>query len=253
MHLGLEHSTWLQQSEERVNARDEIVVLLDCDNTLLDNDAVEQSLSDHLTAAFGPTGRQRYWKIFERIREESGYADYLGALQCFRLYEPRNTRLLRTSSFLLDFPFAGQLYPGALAAIRHLRTWGPTVILSDGDVVFQPHKIRRSGLWDAVEGRVLVYVHKENRLAAVAERYPAHHYVLIDDKLRILAAAKERWGTWVTTIQPRQGHYALEAGNNAGLGGADLTVDGIGDLVGLTPDDLPGATSPAPLERSLPL
>lgn len=154
---------------------EDVVFLIDCDNTLLDNDRVNDDLRDHLAAEFGPANRDRYWAIFEQLRAELGYADYLGALQRYRLGDVSNTRLLLMSSFLVDYPFAGRLYPGALDVVRHLRTWGPTVILSDGDVVFQPRKIQRSGLWAAVEGRVLIYVHKEQMLDAVAALYPARH------------------------------------------------------------------------------
>ena len=214
-----------------MNAPDEIVFLFDCDNTLLDNDRVQEDLRAHLAREFGPENRDRYWTIFETLRAELGYADYLGALQRYRLEDVSDTRLLLMSSFLVDYPFASRLYPGALDAIRRLRTWGPTVILSDGDVVFQPRKIERSGLWAAVEGRVLIYIHKEEMLDAVAERYPARHYVMIDDKLRILAAMKKTWQDRLTTIFPRQGHYALDPGNIAAYPPADITIERIGDLV----------------------
>jgi FMN phosphatase YigB (HAD superfamily) len=210
---------------------DDVVFLLDCDNTLLDNDLVEDDLRDHLTREFGVESRDRYWAIFEQLRAELGYADYLGALQRYRLGDVSDPRLLRMSSFLVDYPFASRLYPGALDVIRHLRTGGLTVILSDGDVVFQPRKIQRSGLWAAVDGRVLIYIHKEQMLEAVAERYPARHYVMVDDKLRILAAMKQHWGDSVTTIFPRQGHYALDRRNIVAYSPADLTVERIGDLV----------------------
>jgi FMN phosphatase YigB (HAD superfamily) len=214
-----------------VTSTDGVVFLLDCDNTLLDNDLVEDDLRHHLAREFGAESRDRYWTIFEQLRAELGYADYLGALQRYRLGDVSDPRLLLMSSFLVDYPFASRLYPGALDAIRHLRTGGLTVILSDGDVVFQPRKIQRSGLWAAVDGRVLIYIHKEQMLEAVAERYPARHYVMVDDKLRILAAMKRHWGDRVTTIFPRQGHYALDRRNIVAYPAADLTVERIGDLV----------------------
>jgi FMN phosphatase YigB (HAD superfamily) len=214
-----------------VTSPDDVVFLLDCDNTLLDNDRVEDDLRDHLAREFGAESRDRYWAIFEQLRAELGYADYLGALQRYRLGNVSDPRLLLMSSFLVDYPFASRLYPGALDVIRHLRTGGLTVILSDGDVVFQPRKIQRSGLWAAVDGRVLIYIHKEQMLEAVAERYPARHYVMVDDKLRILAAVKQHWGDRVTTIFPRQGHYALDRKNVIAYPPADLTVERIGDLV----------------------
>jgi FMN phosphatase YigB (HAD superfamily) len=210
---------------------DEIVFLFDCDNTLLDNDRIQEDLRAHLAREFGPENRDRYWKILEALRAELGYADYLGALQRYRLEDLSDTRLLLMSLFLIDYPFASRLYPGALDAIRHLRTMGLTVILSDGDVVFQPRKIERSGLWAAVEGRVLIYIHKEDMLDAVAQRYPARRYVMIDDKLRILAAIKKAWKDRLTTIFPRQGHYALDPRNIAAYPPADITIERIGDLV----------------------
>jgi len=213
-----------------VSAPADVVFLLDCDNTLLDNDRVQDDLRDHLAREFGPACRDRYWAILEQLRAELGYTDYLGALQRYRMGDMGDTRLLLMSSFLVDYPFATRLYPGALDVVHHLRTWGLTVVLSDGDVVFQPRKIQRSGLWAAVEGRVLIYVHKELMLDAVAALYPARHYVMIDDKQRILAAMKSVWGDRVTTVFPRQGHYALDPHNLAAYPAADLTVEQIGDL-----------------------
>jgi len=211
--------------------RDDVVFLLDCDNTLLDNDRVQDDLRGHLEREFGVASRDRYWAIFEALRAELGYADYLGALQRYRLGDMHDPRLLLMSSFLVDYPFADRLYPGAFDAIAHLRRFGLPVILSDGDVVFQPRKIQRSGLWDAVDGRVLIYIHKEQMLDDVRERYPARHYVMVDDKLRILAAMKEAWGDRLTTVLPRQGHYALDSRNLSAYPPAALTVERIGDLV----------------------
>jgi FMN phosphatase YigB (HAD superfamily) len=215
-----------------VNAPNDVVFLLDCDNTLLDNDRVQADLSEHLAREFGAACRDRYFAILEELRTELGYADYLGALQRYRLGDLSDTQLLLMSSFLIDYPFASRLYPLALDAIRHLRTLGLTVILSDGDVVFQPRKIQRSGIWDSVGGRVLIYIHKEAMLDTVAKRYPAGHYVMVDDKLKILAAMKEKWGDRLTTVFPRQGHYALDAKNTTAYPPADLMVERIGDLVG---------------------
>ena len=211
--------------------RDDVVCLLDCDNTLLDNDRVQDDLRGHLEREFGVASRDRYWAIFEALRAELGYADYLGALQRYRLGDMHDPRLLLMSSFLVDYPFADRLYPSAFDAIAHLRRFGLPVILSDGDVVFQPLKIQRSGLWDAVDGRVLIYIHKEQMLDDVRERYPARHYVMVDDKLRILAAMKEAWGDRLTTVLPRQGHYALDSRNLSAYPPAALTVERIGDLV----------------------
>ena len=208
-----------------------IAFLFDVDNTLLDNDAVQDDLSNHLEREFGRAQRDRYWKIFEALRAELGYADYLGALQRYRLENLDEPNLLLMSSFLVDYPFANRLYPGALEVLEHCRRFGPTVILSDGDVVFQPRKVRRSGLWDAVEGRVLIYLHKERMLDSVARRIPASRYVMVDDKLRILAAMKAAWGDSLTTVFPRQGHYAHDAREIAAYPAADVTVERIGDLL----------------------
>lgn len=187
----------------------DLVILLDVDNTLLDNDAVARDLRAHLEAVFGAERQRRYWQIFEQLRDEVGYADYLGALQRYRVENPRDSGLLETSLFLIDYPFSTRLYPGVPAMLTELRRSGLTVILSDGDVAFQPRKVWRSGLWEAVEGRVLIYIHKEEMLDDVERRFPARHYVLVDDKPWILAAVKAAWRDRVTTVWPRQGHYAL--------------------------------------------
>jgi len=227
-----------------VIAPDDVVFLLDCDNTLLDNDRVQYDLRAHLASEFGLHNRDRYWEIFEALRAELGYADYLGALQRYRLGAMNDPRLLQMSEFLVDYPFADRLYPGALRAIDHLRRWGRTVILSDGDVVFQPRKVERSGIREAVDGHVLIYIHKERMLDDVEQRYPARHYVMVDDKLRILAAMKKLQGHRLTTIFPRQGHYALDPKNIAAYPPADITVERIGDLVSYDLSALLGATGP---------
>lgn len=213
-----------------MSAPEEVVFLLDCDNTLLDNDHVVADLRSHLTEQFGAASSDRYWEIFETLRSELGYADYLGALQRYRMERQCDPRLMLMSSFLIDYPFASRLYPGALDALARLRTLGPTVILSDGDVVFQPRKIKQAGLWDAVEGRVLIYVHKEQMLGEVEQRYPARRYVMIDDKLRILAAMKGIWKERLKTVFPSQGHYAHDPAVLSTYPPADLTVEHIGEL-----------------------
>jgi FMN phosphatase YigB (HAD superfamily) len=212
-----------------------LVFLFDVDNTLLDNDAVQNDLSGHLEREFGRDHRDRYWSIFEALRAELGYADYLGALQRYRLENLDEPQLLLMSSFLIDYPFAHRLYPDALEVLAHCRRFGPTVILSDGDVVFQPRKVRGSGLWDAVEGRVLIYLHKERMLDSVKRRYPASRYVMVDDKLRILTAMKGAWGEALTTIFPRQGHYALDPKEISAYPAADVTVERIGALLDWQP------------------
>lgn len=206
-----------------------IVSLLDVDNTLLDNDRVTEDLRRHLIREVGAERQQRYWAIFEALRKELGYADYLGALQRYRVEHPRDPRLIAVSSFLINYPFANRLFPESLDVIEHLSAFGPTVILSDGDVVFQPRKVERSGLFDAVEGRVLIYIHKERELEDVEQRYPADHYILVDDKVRILTAVKQLWGPRLTTIFPRQGHYA-HAAEVADYPPADITIERIGEL-----------------------
>jgi FMN phosphatase YigB (HAD superfamily) len=210
----------------------DVVFLLDVDNTLLDNDAVIEDLKQHLTGTFGPECQQRYWSIFEQLRRELGYADYLGALQRYRVEHPRDPQLMRVSLHLLHYPFATRLYPGALEVIARLRRRGPAVILSDGDVVFQPWKVERSGLWAAVDGDVLIYIHKEEMLDDVERRYPAARYVMVDDKIRILAAMKGVWTDRLTTVFVKQGHYARDAQLEASFPAADVTIDRIADLAG---------------------
>jgi FMN phosphatase YigB (HAD superfamily) len=221
--------------------RQDTVFLFDVDNTLLDNDAVQEDLGNHLESEFGRAARERYWAIFETLRAEIGYADYLGALQRYRSEDPDDPELLKMSGFLIDYPFPSRLYPGALNAIAHCRRAGPTAILSDGDVVFQPRKVTRSGLWDAVEGRVMIYLHKERMLEAVERRNPAQHYVMVDDKLRILDAMKKIWKSRLTTVFVRQGHYALDLANISAYPPADLTIERIGDLAGVPVANLSGA------------
>ncbi len=208
-----------------------VVFLFDVDNTLVDNDRVAADLQRHLASEIGAEGAQEYWRIFEQLRTELGYADYLGALQRYRAKHPRAPNLLCVSDFFINYPFAGRLFPDAIKVIEYVQHWGPAVILSDGDVVFQPLKISRSGLANAVGGRVVIYVHKEQELDDVAQRYPAKHYVVVDDKLRILAAVKKFWGSCVTTIFVRQGHYAADPKVLASYPPADISIERIGGLL----------------------
>ncbi|MFL6257213.1 MAG: HAD family hydrolase [Pyrinomonadaceae bacterium] len=208
-----------------------VVFLFDVDNTLLDNDRVTGDLRRYLEREVGRERGQRYWEIFEELRTELGYADYLGALQRYRVECPYDSHLLTVSTYLVNYPFANRLYPNSLDAIEHCKQWGPVVILSDGDVVFQPRKVERSGLFEAVEGNILIYIHKELELADVERRYPAEHYVMVDDKLRILAAMKQAWGPRLTTVFPRQGHYALNPVETAKYTPADVSIGRIGDLL----------------------
>ena len=208
-----------------------VVFLFDVDNTLLDNDTVAADLQLHLAREIGTAGVQEYWQIFEQLRTELGYADYLGGLQRYRTKHPHAQQLLCLSDFLINYPFAERLFPDALKVIEYVEQWGPAVILSDGDVVFQPLKIRRSGLASIVSGDVLIYVHKEQELDDVERRYPAEHYVLVDDKLRILTAVKNFWGPRVTTVFVRQGHYAVDPKIIASYPPADISIERIGDLL----------------------
>ncbi|WHZ24671.1 MAG: hypothetical protein OJF47_003783 [Nitrospira sp.] len=208
-----------------------MVVLFDVDNTLLDNDRVTADLKQHLLREVGPAREEQYWAIFEDLRRELGYADYLGALQRYRVRHPRDPHLLTVSRFLVNYPFVERLFPQALEVVKHIGRWGTPVILSDGDVVFQPRKIEQSGLFDAVAEQVLIYIHKEQELDDVERRYPADHYVLVDDKLRILTAVKKHWGGRVTTVFPRQGHYARDTEALRAFPPADLTIERIGDLL----------------------
>ena len=209
----------------------EVVFLLDVDNTLLDNDTVIADLKQHLIDACGVECQLRYWELFEQLREELGYADYLGALQRYRVEHPRDPHLLGISLFLLHYPFADRLYPRALDVVARLRRLGPVVILSDGDAVFQPHKVDRSGLWAAVEGEVLIYIHKEQMLDDVERRYAARRYVVVDDKVRVLAAIKAVWRERSTTVFVRQGHYAADVRLVASHPPADISVDRIDVLL----------------------
>ena len=216
--------------------RNNLTFLVDVDNTLLDNDRVEVDLSNELESRFGQTGKVRYWDIFKSLRDQSGYADYLGALQRFRISEATegegDPRLPQLSAFFADYPFKRRLYPRALEVIAHLRRFGPAIIASDGDIVQQPHKIKQSGLWDAVEGNVLIYIHKEKMLDDIERRYPARRYVMVDDKLRILTAMKNTWGARLTTVFPRQGHYALDPVNQGVETKPDIVLERIAELLG---------------------
>ena len=211
--------------------RARIVFLIDVDNTLLDNDRVIADLTTYLKREVGPKRARCYWAIFERLRTRLGYADYLGALQRYRSEYSHDMELLAVSRFLVNYPFASRLFPKSLDVIERARQWGPAVLLTDGDVVFQPRKVERSGLFEAVKGNVLIYVHKEQELGDVANRFPADHYVMVDDKVRILAAIKKIWGRRVTTVCVRQGHYALDAKILAAYPAADLSIERIGDLL----------------------
>src|SRR5579872_2779413 len=204
--------------------------LFDVDNTLLDNDRVSADLKKHLQKEVGQERQQRYWQIYEQLRMELGYADYLGALQRYRLEHPRDPHILTVSGFLINYPFANRLFPNSLDVVDHVKKWGKAIILSDGDAVFQPRKVARSGLFDCMDG-VLIYVHKEHELDDVEDRYPSEHYVMFDDKLRILAAMKQVWKEKLTTVFVKQGHYAVDASAIAQYPTPDITVERIGDFL----------------------
>lgn len=220
--------------------RNPIVFLVDVDNTLLDNDRIQEDLRSHIERHFGPECRDRFWTIQEQLFEELGYRDYLGALQRFRVENPYDPQMVTAATFLVDYPFANRLYPGALDVLQKFRGWGCTVILSDGDVVFQPRKVERSGIFEAVDGQVLIYVHKEESLDDVMRRFPTEHYVLVDDKLRILEAIKKGWGNRVTTVFPKQGKFATDPKVLALYPEADVTIDRISDLLSYSLSDLLG-------------
>jgi FMN phosphatase YigB (HAD superfamily) len=222
----------MKRKTPKHRGRAKLVFLFDVDNTLLDNDRVTADLKAYLKREVGPSHAQHYWQIFERLRTKLGYADYLGALQLYRTAHPLEMSLLAVSRFFIKYPFARRLFPRALDVITRVKKWGPAVVLTDGDVVFQPHKVDGSGLYAAVGGgRTLIYVHKEHELADVEARFPSEHYVLVDDKLRILTAVKKIWKQRVTTVFVRQGHYALDPKITATYPAADVSVDRIGDLL----------------------
>lgn len=212
-------------------SRPETAFLFDVDNTLLDNDRVIADLQCHLEREVGAERTQHYWRLFEELRTELGYADYLGALQRYRGEYPHDPDIVTVSRYLLDYPFADRLFPGTLEVIEHVQQWGPAALLTDGDVVFQPRKVDRSGLFESVNGPVMIYLHKEQELDDVAKRCPAEHYVLVEDKLRLLTAIKKVWGSRVTTVFVRQGHYALDPEIVADYPAADISINAIADLL----------------------
>ena len=236
----------MKQKPSKNLRRTKVVFLLDVDNTLLDNDRVIADLGKYLQREVGPERARCYWTIFERLRSRLGYADYLGALERYRNEYPHDLGLLAVSRFLINYPFANRLFPHALDVIERVRQWGPAVLLSDGDVVFQPRKVDRSGLSEAFDGHVLIYVHKERELVDVEARYPAERYVMVDDKLRILAAIKRTWGRRVTTVFVRQGHYAKDSRTLASQPPADLSIEHLGDLLNCQLKEF----KPSPAERA---
>ena len=209
-----------------------IVFLVDVDDPLLDNDRIQNDLRNNLEREFGQGNRDRYWVMQEEMSQEAGCRDYLRALQRYRSENPTDVRILSMSSFLADYPFANRLYPGALDVLERFRSWDQTVILSDGDLVFQPRRVERSGISEVVEGHVFIYVHKQEALEDVWKRYPARHYVLVDDKLRILTAVKKGWGDGVTAVFPRQGKFAHDRAVIAANPTSDVTVARASDLLG---------------------
>jgi len=222
-----------------------IIFLFDVDNTLLDNDRVQNDLDKHVADVFGAEAAKTYWEIYETLRQKLGYADYLGAIQQFRLGCGDELRAQDLAAFLLEYDFAARLYPGALDAIAHLAQFGTCAVLSDGDVVLQPRKVSVSGIADAVEGRVLIYVHKERMLDDVARRFPAKHYVMIEDKLRVLDGMKRQWRDRLTTVFVRQGHYANDPAALKEYPPAQIALNGIDGLSGLDADSFLSPLLPA--------
>lgn len=218
----------------------DVIFLIDVDNTLLDADRVTVDLGRYLEEHIGHDRQQRYWSLFKQLRDELGYADYLGALQRYRIEYPHDPQVLTMSHFLLNYPFSDRLFPHALTVVERMKQRGPVVLVSDGDAVFQPHKIERAGLFDAVDGQVLVYLHKERELNDIEKRYAAEHYVLVDDKLRILSAVKNIWGHRVTTVFSQQGHYAKDATVRDAYPAADISLERISDLLEYDLDELWG-------------
>jgi FMN phosphatase YigB (HAD superfamily) len=247
---GSGHGKLMKSKTHQRTAPAKTVFLFDVDNTLLDSDRINADLTRYLEREVGPERARCYWAIFERLRIRLGYTDYLGALQRYRRDYPHDLGLLAVSRFLINYPFANRLFPNALDAIAHTQRWGTAVLLTDGDVVFQPRKVDRSGLYEAVEGHALIYVHKELELADVEARYPADHYVMIDDKPRILTALKKAWGSRVTTVFVRQGHYARDPNTLASCAPADRSLDRIGDLLNYQLHELKAASPPAAGNRS---
>jgi phosphoglycolate phosphatase-like HAD superfamily hydrolase len=212
-----------------MNAR-RTAFLVDVDDTLLDNDRFREDLEQHLEREYGAAARDAYWTIQERRFVDLGYRDYLGAVQEWWESDGRDPRFLTVSGYLLGYPFAERLYPGALDVLDHLRGLGPTIVLTDGDAVFQPSKVARAGI-GVVADALLVYVHKEEELDDVERRFPADRYVLVDDKVRILAAAKLHWGERVTTVLPMTGQFANDPDLLAAHPAPDVTIEGIADLL----------------------
>ncbi len=233
--------------ERRLTQPTPVVFLVDVDNTLLDNDRIQDDIQRDFEHRYGAQCRERYWTIQERLFVDLGYRDYLGALQTYRAEYPDDIRVLTMSSYLIDYPFAERVYPGALAVLERLSGWGRTVILTDGDVVFQPRKVEQAGLSKAVDGHVLIYIHKERALADIEQRYPAGHYVVVDDKLRILTAVKKTWTERVTTVFARQGKFAFDPAVTASCPPADLTIERIGDLLAY---DLPRLLAHQPVSST---
>ena len=214
-----------------------VTFLVDVDNTLLDNDGIRADFEAHLLSAYGEAAREAYWTIQERRFAELGFRDYLGAVEEWWTDARRDPALLAFSEFILEYPYAERLYPDALDVVAWLRRAGPVVALTDGDAVFQARKVSRSGVAAAVDA-VLIYLHKEDELDDVERRHPARHYVLVDDKLRILAAVKEHWRERVTTVLPLQGQFANDADVVASYPAADVTIAAIAELLDVEPEAL---------------
>ncbi len=212
-----------------------LTIFVDVDNTLIDNDAAKEEMDRRLVSVVGPEEAKRFWAVYEEVRREFGVVDIPRALARFEatseLDEENLGRRVALAEVFMDFPFREYLFPDALATLGHLRLLGRLALLSDGDEVFQPVKIARSGLADAVDGYVLVYPHKEAHHGELEAIFPADHYILVDDKLEVIGRFREQFTSPLTTVFVRQGKYATAAGPPP-WPGADIVVERIGDLRG---------------------
>ncbi|MFN2465530.1 MAG: HAD family hydrolase [Candidatus Dormibacteria bacterium] len=221
-----------------------LVFLIDIDNTLIDNDRVKADMEAQIRQLAGPSGSEDFWNLYEEVREELDYVDLPITLARFRAQRPDVRKFPQISAMLLGYPFEDALYPEALHVVEHLKRMGKVVVLSDGDPVFQPAKIARIGMADAVDSNVLIYAHKEQHLDEVTDLYPAEHYVVIDDKPGVLGRMKARLGPRVTTVQVRQGKYASVGAEEPGPA-PDRTFAGIAGCLQLSEADFQHA-DPAP-------
>jgi FMN phosphatase YigB (HAD superfamily) len=227
---------------------DPIVFLLDCDNTLLDNDTLKADLAAQLHALLGQELSERFWQEYEEVRRLTGVVDLPLTSERFAPTLPNAGLIHQVETLVMDYPFERRLYPDTLETLRHLRAIGLPTIVSDGDTVYQPRKIERSGLAEAVNWQVVVYAHKEDHLQEIMERWPGRYYVMVDDKARILAALKRLQPDRFVTVQVLQGHYADASAQFAPP--PDITIAHIGELRAFEPADFARHLAPATETRS---